>query len=57
MNDDGEGWWRLRNSWGSNWGEGGHIRLKFGKDTCAITTRPTFTTPHYPATRLRQAAD
>jgi C1A family cysteine protease len=52
-----EGFWRLRNSWGSDWGEGGHIRLKFGKDTCAITHRPTFTTPHYADSILRQPQD
>jgi len=57
VNDAGEGFWRLRNSWGSDWGEGGHIRLKFGKDTCAITHRPTFTTPDYADSVLRQAQD
>lgn len=53
----GQGWWRLRNSWGSDWGEGGHVRLAFGADTCAITHRPTFVTPSYTAARLRQARD
>ena len=53
----GEGWWRLRNSWGSDWGEGGHVRLRFGRDTCALTRRPTFTAPAYSSAVLRQARD
>lgn len=55
--DTGGGWWRLRNSWGSDWGEGGHIRLAFGQHTCALTTRPTFTTPSRMGTTARQSRD
>jgi len=34
----GGNYWRVRNSWGAGWGEQGFIRLKWGADTCGITT-------------------
>lgn len=34
-------YWRLKNSWGTSWGEDGFIRLSFG-NTCGICTRPGF---------------
>ena len=40
-----EGWLKIRNSWGSSWGEKGHIRLKLGADTCGVAdvaSYPTF---------------
>jgi len=37
------GYWKVRNSWGLAWGESGYIRLAYGKDTCGITTDPTYT--------------
>ena len=39
------GYWKIRNSWGTEWGEDGFIRLSVGADTCAITYDPTFTEP------------
>jgi len=38
------GYWKVRNSWDTNWGESGFIRLAYGKNTCAITSDPTFVT-------------
>jgi len=31
-------YWRVRNSWGTGWGEHGFIRLQFGQDTCGLRT-------------------
>ncbi len=36
------GYWIVRNSWGSKWGESGYIRLAYGKNTCDITSDPTY---------------
>jgi C1A family cysteine protease len=37
------GYWKVRNSWGTSWGESGYIRLAYGKNTCDITNDPTWT--------------
>jgi len=41
---DENGYWIIRNMWGSSWGENGFIRLQFGKNTCGLTCLPTFPT-------------
>jgi len=33
--------WTLRNSWNTNWGEDGFIRLTAGEDTCLLTGMAT----------------
>jgi len=38
-----KGYWKVRNSWGTDWGEKGYIYLKTGKDMCAISNDPTYT--------------
>jgi len=38
------GYWKVRNSWGTSWGESGYIRLAYGQNTCAITSDPTYVT-------------
>ena len=38
------GYWKVRNSWATSWGESGHIRLAYGANTCAITNDPTYVT-------------
>lgn len=37
------GYWLVRNSWGTSWGENGYIRLAYGQNTCDITNDPTYT--------------
>jgi len=39
---DTSSYWKVRNSWGTSWGESGFIRLAYGKNTCAITNDPTY---------------
>merc|ERR1712047_237078 len=39
--ESGSSYWKVRNSWGSSWGEAGHIRLRYGGDLCAISSSPT----------------
>jgi len=41
---DTAGYWKVRNSWGTGWGEGGYIRLAYGQNTCAIASDPTYAT-------------
>ena len=36
------GYWIVRNSWGTSWGESGYIYLKYGSNTCDITNDPTY---------------
>jgi len=38
---DKNGYWVIRNMWGSDWGENGFIRLQFGMNTCGLTSLPT----------------
>lgn len=35
-------YWKVRNSWGTGWGESGHIRLAYGKDMCGIASDANF---------------
>lgn len=42
VNTGSNGYWKVRNSWGSSWGESGYIRLAYGANTCDITSDPTY---------------
>jgi hypothetical protein len=43
VNTGSNGYWKVRNSWGTSWGESGFIRLAYGANTCDITNDPTYT--------------
>ena len=36
---DGFAFWKIRNSWGSDWGEGGNIRFARGLGHCGLATQ------------------
>ena len=39
------GYWKLKNSFGSLWGESGYIRLAYGSNVCNIINNPIYTLP------------
>jgi len=46
--DSGTKYWKVKNSWGTGWGEEGYIRLERGKDVtggqCGILSQPSYPT-------------
>ena len=36
--DSKDGYWKIRNSWSSDWGEDGAIRIAYGSNTCGLAT-------------------
>jgi C1A family cysteine protease len=40
--DTTAGYWKVRNQWGTSWGEAGFIQLAYGTNTCDITNDPTY---------------
>jgi C1A family cysteine protease len=42
--DTDEGSWKVRNSWGTSWGESGFIRLAYGDNTCGIASDANYAT-------------
>jgi C1A family cysteine protease len=42
--DTSAGYWKVRNSWGTSWGESGYIRLKYGSNQCQIASDATYST-------------
>jgi len=49
VNEDGEKYWKIKNSWGSWWGDEGYIKLaRNGQNTCGVTNVATYvTSEHY----------
>jgi len=37
------GYWKVRNQWGTSWGESGFIQLAYGQNTCDLTYQATYT--------------
>jgi len=47
-------YWRLKNSWGTRWGESGYFRMLRGGSICGITMMPTIANIAAPASAVEQ---
>jgi len=45
--ENGEGYWIGRNSWGTYWGQYGFFRIKMGSDNLGIETECSWGVPSY----------
>jgi len=42
--DSGKDYWKVKNSWGADWGESGYIRIVRGKNMCGLAMQPSYPT-------------
>jgi cysteine peptidase B len=41
--DKEQGFWKVRNTWGDDWGEDGYLRISLGSNTCGLLDDPIYT--------------
>lgn len=42
--DGGNDYWKVKNSWGSQWGDAGYIRMVRGQNECGVNSMPCYPT-------------
>jgi len=42
--DVSNGYWTIKNSWGTGWGENGFMRMEMGQNTCGVAVEAMYVT-------------